>query len=197
MSTSRLSALLVSSFALLLPACGVPDTGAAAQALNDSRDSDDDRHTPAPTNIPPGLAVGANEKLKLRLGAEGVQIYTCTAPTATTGYAWVFKAPEANLFDERARFAGSHFLGPTWQYKDGSKITGVVKARATVDATAIPWLLLTATSTGLPGKLAEVTSIQRVSTSGGLAPATGCDAAHVGAEARVPYTADYYFYVLR
>jgi hypothetical protein len=36
--------------------------------------------------------------------------------------------------------------------------------------------------------------IQRVQTEGGAAPATGCDADHPGATARVPYTAVYHFY---
>ena len=55
-------------------------------------------------------------------------------------------------------------------------------------------VLLTATAHTGDGLFANVTSIQRLSTTGGLAPATGCDADHVGAEARVPYTADYFFY---
>ncbi len=43
------------------------------------------------------------------------------------------------------------------------------------------------------GKMSGVTFIQRLETTGGLAPATGCDATTVGAGARVPYTAAYYF----
>jgi len=63
---------------------------------------------------------------------------------------------------------------------------------------AIPWLLLGATSHGGEnGKMTQVTSIQRLSTVGGLAPATGCDADHVGATADVPYDADYFFYRTR
>jgi hypothetical protein len=33
-----------------------------------------------------------------------------------------------------------------------------------------------------------------VNTTGGLAPASGCDATTVGAASNVAYTADYYFY---
>jgi hypothetical protein len=64
---------------------------------------------------------------------------------------------------------------------------------------AIPWLLLEvvgadAGPTGGTG-LTETVFIQRIRTSGGLAPATGCDhALDVGAKALVPYTADYLFY---
>jgi hypothetical protein len=40
----------------------------------------------------------------------------------------------------------------------------------------------------------NVSSIQRLQTKGGKAPANGCDESHRGAQARVSYTADYYFY---
>lgn len=59
---------------------------------------------------------------------------------------------------------------------------------------AVPWLLLRATSTSGSGLFSAVTFIQRVDTQGGTAPASGCDASHVGAEARASYSADYYFY---
>ena len=43
-------------------------------------------------------------------------------------------------------------------------------------------------------RLTVTTYIQRVNTTGGLAPTSGCDASTVGTVAKVPYTADYYFY---
>jgi hypothetical protein len=45
------------------------------------------------------------------------------------------------------------------------------------------------------GTFSKVTYIQRVDTAGGKAPSDGCDQAHADAEARVDYTAYYYFYV--
>ena len=30
----------------------------------------------------------------------------------------------ANLFDEAGHKVGSHFTGPTWQWSDGSQVTG-------------------------------------------------------------------------
>jgi hypothetical protein len=43
-------------------------------------------------------------------------------------------------------------------------------------------------------KLTPTTFIQRVSTSGGLAPSTGCDSMQdVGRPGFVPYTAEYFF----
>jgi Protein of unknown function (DUF3455) len=65
-------------------------------------------------------------------------------------------------------------------------------------ADAIPWLLLSAASTtvGEDGdRLAKTTYIQRLETSGGVAPApASCTATHAGAIAEIPYSADYYFW---
>jgi hypothetical protein len=73
---------------------------------------------------------------------------------------------------------------------------GAAEASVKVDPTAIPWLRLKTTSAAAgPGgdRLARTTCIQRVNTGGGVAPTSGCDASTVGKEARVGYTADYYF----
>jgi Protein of unknown function (DUF3455) len=46
-----------------------------------------------------------------------------------------------------------------------------------------------------PGALDDTTFIQRVNTTGGLVPAAAtCTTATVGAQAEVPYTADYRFW---
>jgi hypothetical protein len=52
--------------------------------------------------------------------------------------------------------------------------------------------LLGAVENDGPGIFHGVTYIQRVNTVGGLAPGQAGD--FVGQEARVPYSADYYFY---
>ena len=70
-----------------------------------------------------------------------------------------------------------------------------VKERADAsEANAIPWLLLTARSVGTDGALSKVTSVQRVNTTGGVAPTSGCSTATLGTQARVDYSADYYFF---
>ena len=65
---------------------------------------------------------------------------------------------------------------------------------------AIAWLLVTVVGAedGPTGdKLLETTFIQRLNTSGGVAPSTGCTSlADIGHQAFVPYTADYFFYKL-
>src|SRR6185295_9090958 len=95
-----------------------------------------------------GVAYAADElvpppkgaPLLLEVDADGVQIYTCEAKDQ--GFAWVFKAPEANLFDKQGRQIGTHFAGPSWKLADGS-VVGEVAARADAPSSgAIPWLLL-------------------------------------------------------
>ena len=88
---------------------------------------------------------------------------------------------------------GKHYGGPTWELVDGSRVVGEVVQRAAVQGT-IPWLLLRAKSNEGSGKLSAVRYIRRTDTSGGVAPASGCDAGHAGAEAPVQYLATYDFY---
>lgn len=149
--------------------------------------------TPA-VQVPDPLKPAANEALLGGVAARGVQIYECRVkkddPQATE---WAFVAPEADLFDAKGKLVGKHYAGPHWESLDGSKVVGSVKARADApQAGAIPWLLLTTKSVGPAGAFASVTSIQRISTVGGVAPAAdGCTQASLGKGARVPYTADY------
>ena len=150
-------------------------------------------HTPEPT-VPSKIQVPAGHKPFLLAHAVGVQIYACTA--TADGPKWHFVAPEAVLFGKG--ILGHHYAGPTWQAQDGSSVKAARVDGVTVDPTAIPWLLLKATTTS-PGKhgdrLAPTTYIQRLATRGGLEPAaTSCKAGTVGRERHVPYTADYRFW---
>jgi hypothetical protein len=146
--------------------------------------------------VPDTLKVSANETLSFAAKAKGVQIYDCRAkPNDATVYEWVLKAPEAELFDTLGKRIGRHYGGPTWEGVDGSKVVGEVKAReSSTEANAIPWLLLLAKKHEGNGVFSRVSSIQRLETVGGKAPAGGRDRSKLGAEVQVPYTAVYYFY---
>jgi hypothetical protein len=152
--------------------------------------------------------------------AVGTQNYVCK-PSAT-GVKFVLFTPEATLFKDNAdRQIITHFFSPnpfesntdatvvadgliraTWQARDTSTVWAKVhesEGTLTVDRNAIAWLLLDVVGTqdGPTGgrTLSDSTFIQRVNTTGGLAPSTGCTAlTDVGNQAFVPYTADYYFY---
>jgi len=151
---------------------------------------------PSPTSaqqIPPQLQPPAGEQLLIQVHAKGDQVYICKE--GATEFSWGLKAPDAQLFDKDGKPFGKHFAGPTWQANDGSRVTG--KAVANVpspDPNSIPWLLVNVVSHDGTGILSGATSIQRLNTKGGKAPATGCDTTHAGQETRSPYTADYLFY---
>src|SRR5688572_17792658 len=146
--------------------------------------------SPDPIAVPHALAPTADEVPTIKVHAKGVQIYECRAKGGSAE--WAFVAPEAELFDMNGRPAGTHGAGPVWTALDGSTVRAVVKAKADAPAPAsIPWLLLAATPLGPAGSFGKVSSIQRINTVGGIAPAGACDA---GQRTRVAYTADYLFF---
>jgi hypothetical protein len=136
--------------------------------------------------VPDEIAVpGATNKVHFHGFGVGVQIYTWD------GASWGRAVPEATLFHDNAVVA-THFAGPSWESNSGSLVVGTVVTPVIVDTNAIPWVLLKASHTSGPGIFADITYIQRVNTTGGKAPET--DGAFVGQVARMPYTADYFFY---
>jgi len=147
---------------------------------------------PARPTVPSAIEVPDGNTAYLVGHAVGVQTYSCN------GQAWGFVAPRANLYDDNGKLIATHFGGPTWQGTDGSNAVGRAEANITVDATAIPWLRLVAVSAAAaPGgdRLAHTTYVQRIATTGGLAPsAAECNATTAGTVAEVPYTSDYYFW---
>jgi hypothetical protein len=172
---------------LLAASCAaevLPDTpiGVAAEPLSPSCEK----------QLPPQLAVPEGNRLAFQFHAEGAQIYTCQ--TSADSFAWVFTAPDAELFDRHGHQVGTHYAGPTWEANDDSTIVGSKVAEASVDASAIPWLLLKAKSNTGDGLMSNVSYVQRLSTVGGLAPTRACAAANSGEVARVPYSATYAFY---
>lgn len=135
---------------------------------------------PAAVEAPAGVAPVALYRVDL-----GNQVYVCRDG------AFTLKAPEARLTDDAGRSI-QHLGGPSWRSNaDQSQVTAAKLAESPVPG-AIPQLLLQVkTHTGNPnGELAKVTHIQRLRTSGGLAPAGACAD---GAERAVPYGADYVF----
>ncbi len=150
---------------------------------------------PARPEVPESLRAPAGEEVILSAQATGVQIYVCQAG-ADQKFAWVLKAPEADLTDATGKKIAHHPAGPTWKHIDGSEVTGKVIAKQDAPKPdAIPWLLLAVASHTGEGIFSRVTSIQRIHTQGGLPPkANTCDASANGKESRSAYSADYYFY---
>lgn len=168
--------------AILFSVAGLAlDSNTFAQAGDENRVPD----------LPPScvsLQVPAGHKLAFRTYALGVQIYRWN------GSAWDFVAPLANLYTDENFHGkvGDHYAGPTWESRSGSNVVGRRAAGCSVDPTAIDWLLLEAVSNEGPGIFSRITYIHRLNTVAGRAPST--PGTFVGAEARIPYTTEYYFY---
>jgi Protein of unknown function (DUF3455) len=169
--------------------------------------------------VPSDIEVPAGNTAFLEGNATGTQNYVCLP--STSGFAWTFFSPQATLFQtikwlprDFQQQIITHFLSPnpfesgkprvTWQSSfDTSEIWGKINAATTdpnfVKPGAVAWLLVQSVGNqrGPTGGalLAQTTFVQRLNTSGGVAPSTGCSqASDVGGTALVPYTADYFFY---
>jgi hypothetical protein len=157
-----------------LPAGAAPTVAARA---SDSTVAEQDR-------VPDAVRVPAGNKRIAEMVGRGVQTYQCT------NGAFTFLQPDAILFDD-GRAKVLHSAGPVWtSVIDGSSVTGAVVASSPVPG-AIPELLLSGVAHRGPGLLSGVTFIQRLDTTGGLAPTGPCTA---GTTASVRYTADYVFW---
>ena len=167
---------------VLLSITGYTQAFSPTALLPDHYDTPDLPPTCGTIQVEPG------HRLAYRAFAVGVQRYRWD------GSAWVFVEPVATLYKD-AEYTdkdGVHYAGPTWLANSGGKVVATKVNQCIPDATAIPWLLLKATSNQGPGLFGAVSFIQRVNTKGGLAPTAS--GATIGALTDVPYTAEYYFY---
>lgn len=122
--------------------------------------------------------------------AAGTQNYTCVVPDgATTGAYTGASVPEAQLIGTYGKI--HHFGGPSWQSElDGSLVTGT-KLASSARTGAIPELLLQVATHSGSGFLSRADYINRLATSGGVAPTGSCTA---GQTVQVPYKAVYVFW---
>lgn len=205
--TARVSRMLRMSAAAL--ALGLAVLAPQVARADDNHFRGDDVVPPA---VPANLEVPAGYTAFLVGHAAGTQDYICLPSGA--GFAWTFFGPQATLFDDDDEQIITHFLSsnpfesgtprPTWQQsRDTSVIWGKSIASSTdanfVATGAIPWLLLQVVGeqSGPTGgdRLTKTAYLQRLNTSGGVAPSSGCAVStDVGRKALVPYTANYFFY---
>jgi hypothetical protein len=169
---------------LLLAACGAELTPSElSEALS----------VPSQIEVPDGNHVRAEAH------AIGYQIYECQAD-ASGALAWKLHAPLAMLYADDQSLVAIHFggidadlpAGPYWQSTlDGSRVHGG-NAVPVANPGTIPLLRLDALDTSGAGVFAGLSYIQRLATTGGLAPTTRCK--KNTPKAYVPYTADYVFW---
>ena len=153
-------------------------------------------HAQTPDQV---LAAAGAQQVQQTFG-KGVQIYNCQLQNGAP--AWIFAAPEATLYQLTSADKNGpvqvalHSAGPVWQWNDGSGVYGtLLQSVPSPDPNSIPELLLSTQHFGTKGGvLSTVTYVLRSQTNGGTTLAAGCDTAHIGTVARVPYTATYTFY---
>jgi hypothetical protein len=149
----------------------------------------------APPPLPTAVTVPSGHRHALTLKALGTLNYECRAHAGMSGaYAWVLDAPDAALRHWSGLPVGRYYGGPTWEYRDGSRITARVIAAS--PSHGLPTQLLQTTSIGRSGEFSDVTYIQRLNGVGGEPTAT-CDRASVGRGHSVDFSADYLFYKKR
>lgn len=137
----------------------------------------------------PASVAAEGETLVTSVHAEGAQIYECAA-AADGALAWKFREPIATLLRD-GKTVGRHFAGPSWEFADSS----LIEAKAAGNAPGatpqdIPLLKLTVSAHRGAGILADVTTVQRLATRGGVRSGP-CPTA--GAVEAVAYGADYVF----
>jgi hypothetical protein len=147
-------------------------------------------------NLPAAVQVPAGHKVAMETVGAGDITYQCNPKKDMAGqFEWVFVGPDAKLNDRSGKQVGKYYGPPaTWESMDGSKITGMQVAVAPSSAGNIPFQLVKANPAMGTGAMTGVAYIQRVATSGGVAPATACDANSAGSKQIVRYQADYIFY---
>jgi hypothetical protein len=144
---------------------------------------------PALAQSLPDAIAAKGETTVLTVHAEGAQVYDCKAGEAGK-LSWQFREPIATLIHD-GKTVGRHYVGPTWEHADGSRIVGKLIARANgATQKDIPWLKLEVVEARGTGALAGVTAIQRINTRGGQIDGA-CEKA--GATLATPYAADYVF----
>ena len=172
----------VVALAILLALAGLATTSRA------SANAENPKTPELPSPLCDRVRVPEGNKLHSRMYATGVQVYRWD------GAGWVLVEPIATLY-ANANYAGkvgTHYRGPVWESNSGSKVSAARLYGCSPDTTAIPWLLLETVSTTGPGIFSSVTYVQRLNTTGGLAPAG--PGSVVGELVQVPYTAEYFFY---
>ncbi|MEV6635048.1 DUF3455 domain-containing protein [Actinoplanes sp. NPDC051470] len=180
-STVRRLSLAGAATVVVAAVTAVTFNASAAETTARPRPHPTTTHAASPIDPPAGL-----KRLSSFDVARGTQTYTCTGGVFTGA-----STPEAVLVGRTGRL--HHFAGPSWQSeRDGSLVTATKVGEQTRPGTINELLLQINSHSGAAnGQLAKAQYIQRLRTSGGVAPAGACTD---GAKASVPYKATYVFW---
>jgi hypothetical protein len=173
----RTVVLAIGSVALGVAGCSSPGPSQGPSAPPTQVD-------PGSPGSPPALVVPAGNTLTSSLDGSGVQIYQCVTAK------WTLLEPAATL-TANGKPVGLHFKGPVWVSTiDGSEVGATPVATLNRNG-AIPDLLLKANQNQGHGTFSNVTYVQRLQTTGGVAPTGSCTE---GSQQAIGYTALYRFW---
>ena len=162
-SRTRLRAATVAAAVTVVAAVSAVTYNASAAEVA-SRPRPQPSASASPIDPPAGLRrIGSFQVVK------GTQTYTCTG-----GVFPAASVPEAMLAGPSGLI--HHYKGPSWTYtRDGSTVTATKKAERTRPGTINELLLEVNSHSGsAKGLLSKATHIQRLNTTGGVAPAGAC-----------------------
>jgi hypothetical protein len=172
----RATILVSGACALGLAACAAPDV------------------PPSNSTLPASLQAKPVEVLQEVFRVHGNETYVCQRNG--NQLSWHATGTLATLVDASRHSAGVISPGGYFIATDGSYVVTRLLAQEIISASTLPWQRLTAVHSsaepGEAGRFANITSIQRVQTSGGLPPDPVCTVER--AALYVPYSATYLFY---
>lgn len=139
-------------------------------------------------NLPEPISVHGGVELA-RVEGVGAQIYVCSR-NLKSDLEWTFREPVATLL-QSGKTIGRHFVGPIWEFSDGSRVAGKLIGKAPgQSARDIPWLKLSVVAQVAAGPAAGATWILRLDTKGGAFEGNCPTEGDLHAE---PYAATYVF----
>jgi hypothetical protein len=158
--------------------------------------------------LPPNLRASDHEVLQEITTAHGDEDYICRRGTvspkgvstgragASTQLHWVQAGSEATLVDLHGKSVGTVTPSHYFLSYDGSYVIAKPASISQVSPDALAWARFTIRYTATPrpheGRFANISSIQRIDTSGGLPAQSDCDLE--GSRLLVPYSATYMIY---
>lgn len=180
----------VASIALLASAIA----GCAGPPATQRVPPSSERVLPTNETLPASLRATPQEVLQEALSAVGETTYECRSDGNRSS--WALTGSEGTLVDRARHSVGTAMPGHHFVAYDGSRFAGAPAGEEIVTAGALTWERLVPRDEDElqsgHGLFAQVTSVQRVLTSGGVPPVATCS--QRGQSLLVPYTATYLFY---
>ncbi|HEX4855637.1 MAG TPA: DUF3455 domain-containing protein [Limnobacter sp.] len=178
-------------------AIGLSVATGPGSALAETRQSQGNSQSNPHRNATPAtIQVAAGNIEVLSVQARGQVVYVCRREQAPlTTYKWLVGSASAVLTDAEGREIGRHSANPArWSHVDGSFVSGSQVAVSPHGEKNLPFQLVKTDVAGGQGVLTAVSYIQRLGTSGGVAPRSSCEAGNEGERAEVEFTAEYRFW---